>query len=59
MRAINFRPDKTWRLALAFLPFAFLILAYVIGSGVRLADNPNDKLLPASRKWERPSMPTP
>jgi NitT/TauT family transport system permease protein len=47
MRAINYRPDRTWRLALAFLPFAFLCLAYVFGSGVRLAENPNDKLLPA------------
>jgi NitT/TauT family transport system permease protein len=50
MRAINYRPDKSWRLALAFLPFAFLILAYVIGSGIRLADNPNDKLLPPFSK---------
>ena len=46
MRALNYRPDKTWRLALAFLPFAFLCLAYVTGSGIRLAENPNDKLLP-------------
>jgi NitT/TauT family transport system permease protein len=46
MRALNYRPDKTWRLALAFLPFAFLCLAYVTGSGIRLAANPNDKLLP-------------
>ncbi len=50
MRAINFRPDRTWRFALAFLPFALLVLAYVIGSGVRLADNPNDKLLPSFSK---------
>jgi NitT/TauT family transport system permease protein len=46
MRAINHRPDKTWRVALAFLPFAFLCLAYIVGSGIRLAENPNDKLLP-------------
>jgi NitT/TauT family transport system permease protein len=50
MRAINFRPDNTWRFALALLPFAFLVFAYIIGSGVRLADNPNDKLLPAFSK---------
>ena len=50
MRAINFRPDKTWRLALAFLPFAFLCLAYITGSGIRLAENPNDKLLPSFSK---------
>jgi NitT/TauT family transport system permease protein len=46
MRAINYRPDNTWRLALAFLPFAFLCMAYIAGSGIRLAENPNDKLLP-------------
>lgn len=46
MRAINYRPDKTWRFALALLPFVLLIAAYMLGSSVRLADNPNDKLLP-------------
>ena len=50
MRAINYRPDRTWRLALALLPFALLCFAYVIGSGVRLAENPNDKLLPSFSK---------
>ncbi|RUO99162.1 ABC transporter permease [Hyphomicrobium sp.] len=50
MRAINYRPDRTWRFALAFLPFALLCLAYVVGSGVRLAENPNDKLLPSFSK---------
>ncbi len=34
-------------MALAALPFAALALAYLIGSAVRLADNPADKLLPA------------
>jgi NitT/TauT family transport system permease protein len=47
MRAINLRPSGTWRLALALLPFLLLLLAYVIGSNVRLAANPNDKLLPS------------
>src|SRR5512145_1140537 len=46
MRAINLRPSGTWRLALALLPF-LLLLAYVIGSHIRLAENPNDKLLPS------------
>jgi NitT/TauT family transport system permease protein len=46
MRAINYRPDKTWRIALALLPFVLLIAAYMLGSSVRLAENPNDKLLP-------------
>lgn len=47
MRAINFRPDITLSLALAFLPFLFLCLAYVVGSEIQLAENPQDKLLPA------------
>ena len=47
MRAINIKPDRTWSLALACLPFAFLILAYIYGSNLRLAENPNDKLLPS------------
>ena len=32
---------------LALLPFVLLLLAYVIGSEMRLAENPNDKLLPS------------
>ncbi len=47
MRAINLRPSGTWRLALALLPFLLLLLAYVVGSNMRLAANPNDKLLPS------------
>lgn len=47
MRAINVKPDNTWRVALAILPFLLLLLAYVFGSNMRLAENPNDKLLPA------------
>ena len=47
MRAINRRPDKTWQIVLACLPFLLILLAYVIGSNARLAINPNDKLLPA------------
>jgi NitT/TauT family transport system permease protein len=47
MRAINLRPSGTWRLALALLPFVALLLAYAIGSHIRLAENPNDKLLPS------------
>ncbi|PPC80395.1 MAG: lipid kinase [Hyphomicrobium sp.] len=46
MRALNIKPDKTWRIALALLPFAILIGAYIYSSNVRLAENPNDKLLP-------------
>ncbi len=47
MRIINRRPSRSTQIVLAILPFAALLLAYAIGSAVRLADNPNDKLLPA------------
>ena len=47
MRAINRRPSRTLRLGLALLPFVALLFAYVIGSSIRLAENPNDKLLPS------------
>ena len=47
MRAINRHPNRTWRLALALLPFLLLLVAYVVGSSIRLAENPNDKLLPS------------
>jgi len=47
MRAINRHPNRSWRLALGLLPFVLLLIAYVIGSNIRLADNPNDKLLPS------------
>lgn len=47
MRLINRRPSKSTQIVLAILPFVALLLAYGIGSALRLADNPNDKLLPA------------
>ncbi len=47
MRLINLRPNRGGRVLLACLPFVLLVLAYLIGSAVRLADNPNDKLLPS------------
>jgi NitT/TauT family transport system permease protein len=46
MRWINSHPGNGSRLALALLPFILLVVAYMIGSAERLADNPNDKLLP-------------
>ncbi|HRD35247.1 MAG TPA: ABC transporter permease subunit [Rhodocyclaceae bacterium] len=47
MRLINLKPNRSWRLSLAMLPFALLIVAYLFGSAARLADNPQDKLLPS------------
>ena len=47
MRAINVKPDKAGRVILGVLPFLLVLLAYTIGSGLRLAENPTDKILPA------------
>lgn len=46
MRAINIKPGRTLRVTLAALPFAMLLVAYIVFSEARLAANPNDKLLP-------------
>lgn len=46
MRWINIRPRRGAQLALMLLPFVLLVIAYAIGSAARLAENPNDKLLP-------------
>ncbi|WHA43523.1 ABC transporter permease [Agrobacterium larrymoorei] len=46
MRWINLRPSNGVRLALGMLPFAAIVVAYTVGSVARLAENPNDKLLP-------------
>lgn len=48
MRLINRHPDRSGRLLLILLPFALLLFAYFVGSTQRLADNPNDKLLPSA-----------
>ncbi len=47
MRAINIKPGRGWHVVLASLPFAVAIAVYLIGSDMRLAANPTDKLLPA------------
>lgn len=47
MRLINLRPRPGAGRLLALVPFIFVTLAYLVGSSVRLADNPSDKLLPA------------
>lgn len=46
MRAINIKPGRGWHIVLAGLPFVLALAAYAIGSDMRLAVNPNDKLLP-------------
>ena len=48
MRLVNRRPGRGGRLLLALLPLVVLLLAYGTGSALRLADNPEDKLLPSA-----------
>ncbi|WP_423749267.1 ABC transporter permease [Pseudomonas sp. VD9] len=48
MRLINRVPERSSRLLLVALPFALLLFAYFVGSAERLAENPNDKLLPGA-----------
>ncbi len=46
MRLINRHPGSLGTLACATIPFVLLILCYAVASGIRLAENPADKLLP-------------
>lgn len=46
-RLVNQRPGRGAALLLGALPFVLLIVCYLFGSAARLADNPNDKLLPS------------
>jgi NitT/TauT family transport system permease protein len=46
-RLINQRPGRTERLALGILPFILVLGLYVFASQLRLAENPDDKLLPS------------
>jgi len=50
MRLINIKPGRVLATFLVLLPFAAVLLAYSIGSEIRLAENPADKLLPAPGK---------
>lgn len=45
-RLINLRPGRVGAIYLGLLPFAILVVLYVVGSSLRLAANPDDKLLP-------------
>jgi NitT/TauT family transport system permease protein len=47
MRWTNLKPARPWAALLAALPFAAAILAYVVASDLRRAENPQDRLLPA------------
>ena len=46
-RLINLTPSKPARVLLGILPFALILLVYLIASDARLAENASDKLLPS------------
>ncbi|MFN3714992.1 MAG: ABC transporter permease [Alcanivoracaceae bacterium] len=46
MRLINLKPSRPLAFALAVVPFLLLVMIYISASNTRLAENPNDKLLP-------------
>ena len=48
MRLINRRPDAISRVLLPVLPLLLVVVAYAVASGVRLAANPADRLLPSA-----------
>lgn len=53
MRLINLKPGPALAAFLTLLPFLAVFIAYAVGSEIRLAENPSDKLLPAPGKiWD-------
>jgi NitT/TauT family transport system permease protein len=46
VRLVNRLPTRGSSIALGLVPFIVLVCAYLVGSHVRLAENPSDKLLP-------------
>jgi NitT/TauT family transport system permease protein len=49
-RLINQFPSKSTNLFLGLLPFLLILIVYISSSSTRLAENPNDKLLPSIEK---------
>lgn len=49
-RLINQVPSRGTNLFLGLLPFLLIVIVYVSSSNARLAENPNDKLLPSVEK---------
>lgn len=49
-RLINQFPSKSINLFLRLLPFLLILIVYISSSSTRLAENPNDKLLPSIEK---------
>lgn len=46
-RLMNLRPGRAAAIAVGMVPLIILLAAYMLGSDARLAENPNDKLMPA------------
>ncbi|MDO3386724.1 ABC transporter permease [Gilvimarinus sp. SDUM040013] len=46
-RLVNLTPSKPVKILLGLLPFALIVLIYIIASDARLEANPSDKLLPS------------
>lgn len=46
-RLMNLEPSPVWRAFLIILPFILALFVYWSASNARLAENPNDKLLPS------------
>lgn len=50
-RLINLKPSPALAAFLGLLPFALLMVLYLLGSEARLAENPSDKLLPSIQQF--------
>lgn len=46
-RLVNRRPGRLGRALLPALPFLAVLVVYLVGSDIRLLENPNDKLMPS------------
>ena len=46
-RLLNSYPDRPLRVFLGAIPFILILIVYMMASDARLAENPNDKLLPS------------
>jgi NitT/TauT family transport system permease protein len=50
-KLMNLRPSRGTALILGLLPFLLIVIFYVFASDARLAENPNDKLLPSMHSF--------
>lgn len=46
-RALNIKPSPALHWVLVLAPFLAIVIAYMVASDIRLAENPKDKLLPS------------